>query len=47
VDCEVVCVVEWVVYEHAQALQPFDVEQGQVGGGPPRSREASHWKMGG
>ena len=29
--CEVVGVLEWVVYEHAQALQPFNVEE-ETGG---------------
>ena len=25
--CEVVCVLEWVVNEHAEALQPFNIEE--------------------
>ena len=31
VTCKVVGVLEWVVYEHAQALQPFNVEE-ETGG---------------
>ena len=41
--CEVVGMLVCIVYEHHQALQPFNVEEETVGGGAQRAREESHW----
>ena len=52
VACEVVSVFEWVVYEHAQALQPFNVEEETGGrrraaleGGKPLENGEQTWVL--